>query len=126
MRFLPIGFFAAAFLFEGCATIVQGTSQVVAIHSNVRGADVIVNGATVGKTPYVGPIRRGSSTTVRLEKDGYEPKTIVLNTEIEPIFFGNIIFPGFLGTTTDFATQSMFKYAPETIDVDLIADSPAK
>ena len=72
-------------VFAGCATIVGGTSQNVSINSNVKGADVIVNGETVGKTPYNGPIKRGKTTTVTLQKDGYDPKTITLSTEIESI-----------------------------------------
>jgi hypothetical protein len=105
--------------FAGCASIVEGTSQNVSIISNVRGAHVIVNGVNVGTTPYSGPIKRGKSTTVTLQKDGYETKTITLNTEIEPIFFGNIIFGGVLGSTTDLATGAMYKYAPATLQIDL-------
>jgi hypothetical protein len=105
--------------FAGCATIVAGTSQSVSINSNVKGADVIVNGKTVGKTPYNGPIERGDSTTVTLQKDGYDPKTIILSTEIETIFWGNIIVGGVLGSTVDLATGGMYKYAPATLQIDL-------
>mgnify|MGYP003432182605 CR=1 FL=1 len=104
---------------SGCASIVNGTSQLVSINSNVKGADVIVNGMTVGTTPYNGPIKRAQSTTVTLQKDGYESKTITLNTEIESIFWGNIIIGGFLGSTTDLATGAMYKYAPATLQIDL-------
>lgn len=107
------------FLFVGCATIVGGTSQNVSINSNVKGADVIVNGETVGKSPYNGPIKRGKTTTVTLQKEGYEPKTITLSTEIESIFWGNIIIGGFFGSTTDLATGGMYKYAPATLQIDL-------
>ncbi len=106
-------------VFAGCATIVGGTSQNVSINSNVKGADVIVNGETVGKTPYNGPIKRGKTTTVTLQKDGYDPKTITLSTEIESIFWGNIIIGGVLGSTTDLATGGMYKYAPATLQIDL-------
>lgn len=103
----------------GCSTIVKGTSQIVSINSNVKGADVIVNGVTVGTTPYNGPIKRESTTTVTLNKTGYESKTITLSTEIEPIFWGNIIFGGFFGSTTDMGTGAMYKYAPATLVMDL-------
>ncbi|USN48091.1 MAG: PEGA domain-containing protein [Pseudobdellovibrionaceae bacterium] len=103
----------------GCASIVGGTSQTVSINSNVKGANVIVNGATIGTTPYNGPLKRGKSTTVTLQKDGYETKTITLNTEIESIFWGNIIIGGVLGSTTDLSTGAMYKYAPATLQIDL-------
>lgn len=106
-------------LLSGCATIFKGKTQLVSINSNVKGADVVVNGITVGKTPYNGPIQRGSSTTVTLIKDGYETKTATLSTEFEPIFWGNIIFGGLLGSTTDSSTGAMYSYAPATIILDL-------
>jgi len=122
MKIRTLQLISIAFLglfFAGCATIVGGTSQTVSVNSNVKGADVIVNGETLGKTPYNGPIKRGKSTTVTLRKDGYEPKTITLSTEIESIFWGNIIIGGVLGSTTDLATGGMYKYAPATLQIDL-------
>jgi hypothetical protein len=105
----------------GCASIVNGTSQVVTIDSNVRGAEVTVDGMFVGRTPYTGPIKRGSTTSVRVSTQGYQAKTITLSTEIEPIFWGNIILGGFFGSTTDAGTGAMYKYAPATYELALIA-----
>src|SRR5439155_9601807 len=109
--FMSVGLFAGL-LTGGCASIVNGTTQVVTIDSNVRGAEVAVDGEMVGRTPYTGPIKRGSTTTVRVSTQGYQPKTITLSTEIEPIFWGNIILGGFFGSTTDAGTGAMYKYAP--------------
>lgn len=114
----------SAIFFSGCASIVGGTSQVVSINSNVKGADVIVNGANVGTTPYNGPVKRGKSTTVTIQKTGYDSKTITLNTEIESIFWGNIIIGGVLGSTTDLSTGAMYKYAPATLQIDLEKSQP--
>lgn len=122
MKIRILGLFSIVYFglfLSGCASIVNGTSQPVSINSNVKGADVIVNGVTVGKTPYNGPIKKGNKTTVTLQKDGYDPKTITLSTEIEPIFWGNIIIGGVLGSTTDLATGGMYKYAPATLQIDL-------
>ena len=102
-----------------CASILKGTSQVVTINSNVKGATVSVNGVDVGKTPFTGPIPRGSETALRLEKAGYEEKTITLYTEVEPVFWGNIIFGGSFGSSTDYGTGAMYRYSPSTFDIDL-------
>jgi hypothetical protein len=114
----------ALFSVGGCASIVSGTTQVVTIDSNVRGAEVAVNGLPVGRTPYTGPIKRGSTTTVRVTGPGYQAKTITLSTEIEPIFWGNIILGGFFGSTTDAGTGAMYKYAPATYEIALTASTP--
>ena len=115
----------SSFFVTSCATIVGGTSQTVSIDSNVKGADITVNGASVGQTPFAGSIKRGKSTSVNVKKSGYLAKTIILNTEVEPIFWGNIIFGGFLGSTTDLSTEAMYKYTPASINVDLEKEEPA-
>jgi hypothetical protein len=116
-------FFASALVlviaFSGCATIIKGTTQVVSINSNVKGANITVNGEQIGATPFTGQIKRKSGTTVTLQKTGYDSKTITLTTEIESIFWGNIIIGGVLGSTTDMATGAMYYYAPATLQIDL-------
>ena len=118
MKFHFFALFSLALLSTHCATIVSGKSQVVTIDSNVKGAEVVVNGSTLGKTPYNGPIPRANPTTLTLKKDGYASKTVTLNTEVEPMFWGNIIFGGVFGSTTDNATGAMYKYAPSTVSID--------
>ena len=103
----------------GCATILKGTSQIVSINSNVKGATVIVNGKNVGVTPFNGQIERKSGTTVIVQKAGYDTKTFTMTTEIESVFWGNIIIGGVLGSTTDLATGAMYYYAPATLQIDL-------
>lgn len=125
-RFIRLGYLIMfAGVVTSCATIVGGTSQTVSIDANVKGAEVIVNGAMVGQTPFAGTIKRGKSTSVTIKKTGYRPKTIILNTEVEPIFWGNIIVGGVLGSTTDLSTEAMYKYTPASINVDLEKDEPA-
>jgi len=109
----------ANILFSGCASIVKGSKQNVSIISNVKDAEIIVNGSTIGKTPYNGSIVKSSSTTITLQKEGYEPKTITLDTEVEPIFWGNILIGGVFGSTTDMASGAMYKYTPATLNIDL-------
>jgi PEGA domain len=117
---------ALAVLGTGCATIVSGKTQTVTIDSNVKDAEIVVEGTVLGTTPYNGPIKRGKDTTILLRKAGYEKKTFTLNTEVEPVFWGNIICGGFFGSTTDYATGSMYKYAPATINVDLTPEIEKK
>jgi len=105
--------------FISCASIIKGTNELVSIDSNVKGADVVVNGKTIGQTPYNGKIKRASESTITIKKEGYQSKTIVADTTIEPIFWGNILVGGVLGSSTDFGTGAMYKYSPATFIVDL-------
>ncbi len=119
MKIKALSILALALLSTHCATIVSGKSQTITIDSNVKDAEILVNGASVGKTPYTGPVTRSKSATVTLKKDGYASKTITMNTEIEPMFWGNIVIGGVLGSTTDNSTGAMYKYASATLTVDL-------
>ena len=104
---------------SACSTIVNGKVQTVTINSNVSGAEISVNGKPVGQTPFTGLLERSNKASITVSKDGYIAKTITLDTNIEPIFWGNIIIGGVIGSTTDAATGSMYKYAPGTLEVDL-------
>lgn len=117
---------AAAFLATGCSTIINGHDQTVSINSNVKDAQITANGKPVGTTPFTGLVPRGTGTVVVVKKDGYQSKTVTLDTSIEPIFWGNIIIGGVLGSTTDASTGSMYKYSPTTIEIDLEPDTAGK
>ena len=110
------------FVLAGCSTITKGKTQQVTIDSNVEGATVLVNGNEREQTPFTGLIERSSSTTVTLKKKGYKRKSVTLDTTFEPIFWGNIIVGGVIGSTTDASTGAMYKYAPSTINIDLIKE----
>lgn len=64
------------------------------IESKPSGAKVFLNGEPVGKTPYTMTDTKfvGSSTTVRLEAEGYEPYTAVVSrteeVDVPPIVAG--------------------------------------
>lgn len=110
---------ALALVSTGCSTILNGKTQSISVDSNVKGAEVVINQVVVGQTPFVGQAPRGATPQITIRKAGYESKTIVAETAFEPVFWGNIIFGGVLGSTTDNATGSMYKYAPATFNVEL-------
>jgi len=72
---------AVSVLFAGCSssTMIQSTP--------VKGAKVYMNGEYVGKTPYLYTDTKivGSSTDIKLEKEGYQPlyATLTRNEEVE-------------------------------------------
>ena len=106
-------------ILAGCASIMSGTTQVISVNSNVNGADVKVNGSSVGQTPYTGQIKRGKDTTIEVSKAGYGTQTVATSTHLEPVFWGNIIFGGVIGSTTDLATGACWEYSPSSYYVNL-------
>lgn len=112
---LFLGFFALS----GCATILSGTDQPVTIQSSPDGADVIMNGVVMGKTPFTANIKRDNNTMLTIEKDGFQSETQLMNTQLNSMFWGNILFGGVLGSTTDAASGASREYSPGVLFVKL-------
>ena len=111
---------------SGCASIIDGSTQVVSFNSNPDTARVVVNGAELGTTPLSTQIKRKSDTVVLFRKDGYADQTITLQTKLNPWFWGNILIGGFLGSTTDGISGAVRKYAPNSYYVTLHPTEPPR
>lgn len=103
-----------------CATIASGTTQTISVSSNVEGAEVLLDGQPIGETPFTGPIEKNKNT-LQIEAEGYRAETVTLSKSLDPVFWGNIIIGGTLGSITDFATGAAYQYAPATYQVELQA-----
>jgi hypothetical protein len=115
---------AAVALSVGCASIVKGTTQSITVSSNVDGADVFLDGIKIGTTPFAGPVPK-SKATLMVQKAGYKTANVSLSTTLEPMFWGNIITGGTLGSITDFASGAAYQYAPAAYQVDLKPEGQA-
>jgi hypothetical protein len=110
-----------SFSFSGCATITSGTSQTITITSNVDGAAIFLDGELVGMTPFTGKVKKNKNT-FRIEKEGYQIGTVTTSKSLDPLFWGNIITGGTIGSITDFASGAAYTYAPATYQVNLRAN----
>jgi len=104
---------------SSCATIISGTTQSIVVNSNVPGATVSLNGQRIGSTPMTATVKRGNSTIMMVEKEGYISQTYVLPTSINLIFLVNIFTGGTTGTTTDLLSGAIYEYKPNTFFVEL-------
>ncbi len=94
------------------------------MNCNVDGAEVYLDGLRIGTTPFSGPVAK-SKGTLMVQKAGYRTSNVALSTTIEPIFWGNIITGGTLGSITDFVSGAAYQYAPASYQVDLQPVGPA-
>jgi PEGA domain-containing protein len=106
------------FLIAGCATLASGTSQQVTFSANVDDAEVYLDGVFVGRTPFTGVVKKGKKN-LRVEAAGYRDENVTLSRSLDPVFWGNIIIGGTLGSITDFATGAAYQYAPASYQVVL-------
>lgn len=131
--------FLIALIAAGCATITDGSTQAVSFQSTPD--DVVVTLLTrvrgddpdhivwhdefraLGKTPFTTQLDRGVGKSVTLSKPGYRSLTIPLTTGTNPNFWGNILFGGLLGSTTDSVSGASTQYEPSQYFVTLIPES---
>ena len=104
----------SAIMFSGCATILGGgNSQTVSINSNkpVKGVMKYADGK--GTQYFTAPatlnVDRRSKDIVLTSEDG-SFQTTTVKSEINPWFFGNIIFGGLVGSTTDSVGGAAWEY----------------
>ncbi len=99
---------------SGCATIMTGNTQKINLVSS-KPQTVEINGTTY-QAPGIIELAKTNHDQVATVKECN--KKVYLKKEIEPTFWGNVILGGLLGSTTDFASNSMWKYEPSNIDVE--------
>lgn len=103
---------AAALSAAGCASIVSGSMQEIGFRSTPEGATVLVGGKVVGTTPISARIKKSDGQAVTFEKDGYKTVTVPMTARLNGWFWGNIVFGGLLGSTTDSGSGAMHEYSP--------------
>ena len=106
-------------LTAGCATIMHGSSQEIAIGSAPTGARVIVDGVAAGVTPYVADLKRKDKHVIRIEMDGYEPFEMPISRATSGWVWGNLVFGGLPGLAVDAITGGLYKLKPEEISASL-------
>ncbi len=106
----------------GCATIVNGKTQLVSFQSIPAGATVMIDGRPIGQTPLSLQLEKKSNQILVVRKEGYKEFSTTMGTTVSGWFFGNIAIGGVLGSTTDAATGAMHEYVPNQFLVTLEAD----
>jgi hypothetical protein len=113
---------------SACASIVEGSTQTIAINTTPAGADcsVMRGGLEIGRvSPTPGEVtieRTKQDLEVMCRKSGYEPVSFSSQSDFAAPFFGNILIGGPVGMGVDLATGAYNKY-DAVIAVDFEARS---
>ena len=100
----------------GCASIVDGRRESVSFSSDPPGAQIIINGKQMGVTPTSIVLERSDydKANVVFKKEGYQDQQAVIETSLSMWFWGNVLFGGLIGSSTDAATGAMWKFTPNS------------
>lgn len=102
-------------LLSGCASILNEKTQQV----NVSASNGKPIKGSVDGVPFTGPgivtvQRQKASKVFNVDTDGCAKQTSVENS-VDPKFFINILSGGAFGSTTDYSTEKMWKYADNVV-----------
>jgi hypothetical protein len=121
----------AAIGLSGCASVIEGTSQIITVNTNPSGADCSLNrmpegvigrvtetpaGVTIRKTKY--------DITIKCNKAGYQEATYLNHSGAAGATFGNIILGGGIGWAVDSASGSDNKY-DSPVNITLVPGAAA-
>ncbi|MBK1692099.1 PEGA domain-containing protein [Ectothiorhodospira mobilis] len=124
---------ATTALMTGCASIVGEKNQMVTINSAPSNAAVVIKDENMqkvysGTTPATLQLRKsdgsyfgGKTYTVELSKEGYETRTMMINSTPNGWYLaGNLVFGGLIGwLIVDPMTGAMYNLTPDKINASL-------
>ena len=118
-KFIVVLFFL--FQLNGCGTIIHGRKQSISVTSNPPGAHVLKEGRTCGVTPCTVEVsRRPLTTTLLLQKEGYQNRTLILKNGVSMwALLGNAVIGGIPGWIIDAASGSFGAYYKDSYEVNL-------
>jgi hypothetical protein len=99
----------------GCASIMHGTSQDVSISTNPAGAQITVDGQTVGKTPVIAHLKRNDNHMLKAELPGYAPYEMAFTKSVSGWVWGNVLFGGLIGLAVDAISGGLYYLTPEQV-----------
>lgn len=110
---------AAASLLTGCASIVNGTNQVVSVETRHKGEPVsgvtckLDNGKGVFYVTTPGTVtvhRAYDDLSIKCEKDNVAPGLASVKSSTKAMAFGNILFGGVIGAAVDAGSGAAYDY----------------
>lgn len=114
----------------GCSSIIEGTSQEIAVNTNPAGADcgLYRQGAKISEipsTPGAALIKKTKhDMTILCVKDGYQQATYLNHSGSAGATFGNIVLGGGIGWAIDSASGADNKY-DSPVNITLVPNAPA-
>lgn len=107
--------------FTGCATIMNGSRQRIAIATDPVEATVKADGGNDKAcwTPCTMLLSRRTAHTLTFKKDGYEIASSALDSSASGWLWGNIFLGGPIGLIIDLASGAAWKLEPGNIEKEL-------
>lgn len=103
----------------GCATIIHGPQESIAVTSSPPGAKVVANTGETCMTPGDLKLKRDTDHVLSVSMSGYQTQEKKVESNFDPLFLGNLLLGGVVGMAVDLSTGSATKLATEKVNFDL-------
>lgn len=94
----------------GCSTILTDDNQKINVVSSSSQKFIVEVDGVKQEAPGIILVKKENKDKILKVVSEKCPQDIALNKTVEPTFFGNILSGGVFGSTTDYATDSMWRY----------------
>lgn len=84
MRKVAIALFISSLL-SGCASMFHGTTEQIAVRSNVEGAELFVNEAYIGRGNGITSFQKSKNYNITVRKSGCQAVTVPVSKSFDPI-----------------------------------------
>jgi hypothetical protein len=115
---------ASLVFISGCASVTRGTKDTLVVETDPVGANVRLSTGQTGKTPTSFQLPRKNALDVFIEKEGYEPITVHVSSQISGRgsvgMAGNVLVGGVIGVGVDALTGASKDLKPNPIKVTLV------
>lgn len=97
---------------SACGAIFSSSTAVISVNSEPSGAEVVINGNPMGRTPLQAEVSNRESQTIQLNFDNGESSTCILPTKLGVGYVVlDVLFTGLIGVVVDAATNGWTELA---------------
>lgn len=116
MKLVQLGAaFAVISLLSGCATIINDETQRVNVRtSNNVPVDITLDGQEI-TTPGSVLVKRGKADLAVYTSDEKCASSTFVESDVDNVFFINVLSGGVFGSSTDYATEQMWEYESDVV-----------
>ena len=107
-----------------CATLFKGTNEEVRFGSEPQKADVWVNGAKLGETPFSIKLESKKTYTIEFKMDGYKTVTKTITNHVGAGWIVLDVVCGLVPVIVDAVTGAWYGLDQKNVDAILIKQQP--
>lgn len=114
-KFITTAALGTFMLASGCATILNEDNQNINVRTSNNTKVTVTAGGQQVTTPGSISVKRAQEGVILSTDSDKCASTTVVESDVDTVFFVNVLSGGALGSTTDYSTGKMWEYDTDVI-----------